>query len=113
MPFRGKQNLIILPTYNERRNLESIVKAIWNVLPETHILIVDDNSPDGTQDQVKELQRIYGEDKIVLNARPGKMGLGSAYIDGLKRCKGSHVILMDADLSHHVSLISNFLTCQL
>jgi len=67
------------------------------------VIIVDDNSPDGTQDQVKDLQRIYGDDKIILNARPGKMGLGSAYIDGLKRCKGEYVILMDADLSHHVS----------
>jgi dolichol-phosphate mannosyltransferase len=67
------------------------------------VIIVDDNSPDGTQDQVKDLQRIYGEDKVVLNARAGKMGLGSAYIDGLKRCKGEYVVLMDADLSHHVS----------
>ena len=48
MPFDGKQNLIILPTYNERQNIESIVSAIFDVLPETHILIVDDNSPDGT-----------------------------------------------------------------
>ena len=72
------------------------------------VIIVDDNSPDGTQDSVKHLQKIYGEDKIVLNARPGKMGLGSAYIDGLKRCKGKYVVLMDADLSHHVSL---FLFC--
>jgi dolichol-phosphate mannosyltransferase len=67
------------------------------------VIIVDDNSPDGTQDQVKDLIKIYGADKIILNARPGKMGLGSAYIDGLKRCSGTHVILMDADLSHHVS----------
>jgi dolichol-phosphate mannosyltransferase len=68
------------------------------------VIIVDDNSPDGTQEQVKDLQRIYGADKIVLHARPGKMGLGSAYIDGLKKCKGEYVVLMDADLSHHVSL---------
>ena len=71
------------------------------------VIIVDDASPDNTQGRVKELQKIYGEDKIVLNARAGKLGLGSAYIDGLKRCKGSHIILMDADLSHHVS--RNFL----
>lgn len=48
------------------------------------------------------MQKIYGEDKIKLLARPGKMGLGSAYIDGLKLCTGNYVILMDADLSHHV-----------
>ena len=69
------------------------------------VVIVDDNSPDGTQDSVKELIRIYGADKIILNARAGKMGLGSAYIDGLKRCTGDYIILMDADLSHHVSNI--------
>ena len=66
------------------------------------VVIVDDNSPDGTQEVIKELQRIYGADKIRLHARPGKLGLGSAYIDGLKNCTGNYVILMDADLSHHV-----------
>lgn len=66
------------------------------------IIIVDDNSPDKTQDAVKALIDIYGGDKIKLLARPGKMGLGSAYIDGLDKCTGNFVILMDADLSHHV-----------
>ena len=69
------------------------------------VIIVDDNSPDGTQDKVKGLQQIYGEDKIVLAARAGKLGLGSAYIHGLERCKNDYIILMDADLSHHVSII--------
>jgi dolichol-phosphate mannosyltransferase len=66
------------------------------------VVIVDDNSPDGTQDVVRELQKAYG-DKIILHGRPGKMGLGSAYIDGLSKCSGDYIILMDADLSHHVS----------
>jgi dolichol-phosphate mannosyltransferase len=66
------------------------------------VVIVDDNSPDGTQDVIRELQKVY-LDKIVLHARPGKMGLGSAYIDGLSKCSGDFIILMDADLSHHVS----------
>ncbi len=66
-------------------------------------MIVDDNSPDNTQEVVRNLQKVYGEDKIKLLARPGKMGLGSAYIDGLKYCTGNFVILMDADLSHHVT----------
>ena len=66
------------------------------------VVIVDDNSPDGTQDVIRELQKVYG-DKIVLHARPGKLGLGSAYIDGLSKCSGDYIILMDADLSHHVS----------
>ena len=71
------------------------------------IVIVDDNSPDGTQDVIKQLQKIYGENKIKLLARPGKLGLGSAYIDGLKYCTGEFCILMDADLSHHVSRYLN------
>ena len=66
------------------------------------VVIVDDNSPDGTQDIIRELQKIYG-DKLKLHARPGKLGLGSAYIDGLSHCTGNFIILMDADLSHHVS----------
>ena len=66
------------------------------------IVIVDDNSPDGTQDVIRELQKVY-INKIVLHPRPGKMGLGSAYIDGLSKCTGDYIILMDADLSHHVS----------
>ena len=73
------------------------------------VIIVDDNSPDGTQDKVKGLQQIYGEDKIVLAARAGKLGLGSAYIHGLERCKNDYIILMDADLSHHVRIIYHFL----
>ena len=67
------------------------------------IVIVDDNSPDGTQDVIRDMQRVFGKDKIVLHGRPGKMGLGSAYIDGLSKCTGDYIILMDADLSHHVS----------
>ena len=68
------------------------------------VIIVDDNSPDGTQERVRELQKIYGSDKIVDAFRAGKLGLGSAYIHGLERCKNEYIVLMDADLSHHVSL---------
>ena len=67
------------------------------------VIIVDDNSPDGTQDKVKGIKQIYGEDKIVQTARAGKLGPGSAYIDGLERCKNDYIVLMDADLSLHVS----------
>ena len=105
---------VILPTYNERENLPLIIWMLMKTAQEKEIkmevVIVDDNSPDNTQGRVKELQKIYGEDKIVLHARPGKLGLGSAYIDGLKRCKGEYVVLMDADLSHHVSRYINMLT---
>ena len=73
---------------------------------------MDDNSPDGTQQVVAELQRIYGTEKIKLHARPGKLGLGSAYIDGLGKCTGEFVILMDADLSHHPKFIPEFIKKQ-
>lgn len=76
------------------------------------VIIVDDNSPDGTQDIVHQLIKIYGADKIKLHARPGKLGLGSAYIDGLSKCTGEFVILMDADLSHHPKVIPEFIKKQ-
>ena len=72
------------------------------------VVIVDDNSPDGTQDIIKELQKIYG-DKMKLHARAGKLGLGSAYIEGLATCTGNYIILMDADLSHHPKFIPEFI----
>ncbi|KAI3915362.1 hypothetical protein MKX01_035621 [Papaver californicum] len=59
-------------------------------------------TPDGTQDIVKQLQKVYGEDRILLRARPRKLGLGTAYIHGLKHASGNFVVIMDADLSHHV-----------
>jgi len=67
------------------------------------IVIVDDNSPDKTQEVIHEMQKFYGNEKIKLLARNGKLGLGSAYIDGSKLCKGDFIIIMDADFSHHVS----------
>ena len=75
------------------------------------VVIVDDNSPDGTQDIVAQLQKIY-PNRIKLHARPGKLGLGSAYIDGLGKCEGEYVILMDADLSHHPKVIPEFIKKQ-
>ena len=75
------------------------------------VVIVDDNSPDGTQDIVAQLQKIY-PNRIKLHARPGKLGLGSAYIDGLGKCEGEFVILMDADLSHHPKVIPEFIKKQ-
>ncbi|CDW84939.1 dolichol-phosphate mannosyltransferase [Stylonychia lemnae] len=105
MVDQARKYSVLLPTYNERENLPLIIWLLMKTATEEklnmEVVIVDDNSPDGTQSVVKDLQRIYGEDKIKLHARPGKMGLGSAYIDGLSKCTGNFVILMDADLSHH------------
>lgn len=69
------------------------------------IIIIDDGSPDGTLEVAKQLQSIYGEDKILLRPRAAKLGLGTAYIHGIKHATGNFIILMDADLSHHVGWI--------
>lgn len=70
---------------------------------------MEDNSPDGTLDVAKQLAKIFGENRIKILSRPGKMGLGSAYIDGLKLCSGEFVFLMDADMSHHPNHIPQFI----
>lgn len=67
------------------------------------IIVIDDGSPDGTLDVAKQLQTIYGEDKILLRPRASKLGLGTAYAHGIKHANGEFIIIMDADLSHHVS----------
>lgn len=70
---------------------------------EYEVIVIDDGSPDGTLDVAKDLQKIYGEDKIVLRPRASKLGLGTAYIHGIKHATGDFIIIIDADLSHHVS----------
>lgn len=76
------------------------------------IIIVEDNSPDGTLAIANKLQDVYGRSKIVILSRPGKLGLGSAYIDGLKLCSGNYIFLMDADMSHHPKYIPSFISKQ-
>ncbi len=76
------------------------------------IIVVEDNSPDGTGLVADELQRIYGEKRIQVLKRAGKLGLGSAYMDGIKKCSGNYVILMDADFSHHPKFIPQFIDVQ-
>ncbi|OVA08882.1 Glycosyl transferase [Macleaya cordata] len=101
---------IIVPTYNERLNIALIVYLVFKHLKDIdfEIIVVDDGSPDGTQEIVKQLQNVYGEDRILLGARPRKLGLGTAYIHGLKHASGDFVVIMDADLSHHVSAHCDF-----
>jgi len=106
---------ILLPTYNERENLPIIVWLIVKYLDEKYpfeIIIIDDGSPDGTLEVAKDLQRIYGEEKIVLAPREKKLGLGTAYIHGIKRATGNFVIIMDADLSHHPKFIDKMIALQ-
>eukprot|EP01038_Epipyxis_sp_PR26KG_P003984 gene3984-5708_t len=110
------QYSIILPTYNEKENLPLITSMINESFCERdlnfEIIIVEDNSPDGTLEVANVLQRIYGGDKIKILSRSGKLGLGSAYMDGLKHCSGDFIFLMDADMSHHPKHISEFISRQ-
>ncbi|GJD08965.1 Dolichol-phosphate mannosyltransferase subunit 1 [Galdieria sulphuraria] len=76
------------------------------------VIVVDDNSPDGTLEVAKKLQQVFGSDKVVLAPRAGKLGLGSAYSHGLQFAKGNFIIIMDADLSHHPKYIADFVRKQ-
>ena len=96
-------NLVIIPTYNEKENIEKILKAVIAQSDDFDVLIVDDNSSDGTADIVKKMQTIY-PDRIILIQRAGKLGLGTAYIEGFKfglEHNYSFVYEMDADFSHN------------
>jgi dolichol-phosphate mannosyltransferase len=76
------------------------------------LIIVDDGSPDGTQDIAKQLQKVYSEKRILLKPRAGKLGLGTAYVHGLQFATGSFVIIMDADFSHHPKFIWEMIQLQ-
>ncbi len=95
--------LVIIPTYNEIENVERIIRNVFSLQRDFHILIVDDNSPDGTSNKVKTLQSEY-VDSLFLLEREGKQGLGTAYIAGFKwALEGSYTYIfeMDADFSHN------------
>ncbi|KAK4048389.1 dolichol-P-mannose synthesis [Microbotryomycetes sp. JL221] len=112
----GVKYSVILPTYNERRNLPVIVyllaQTFENNALEWEIIIVDDNSPDGTQEVAQQLERAYGSERIILKPRAGKLGLGSAYIHALQHCSGDFVVIMDADFSHHPKFLTQFIELQ-
>ncbi|XP_032377482.1 dolichol-phosphate mannosyltransferase subunit 1 [Etheostoma spectabile] len=107
---------ILLPTYNERENLPLIVWLLVKYFGESgynyEVIIIDDGSPDGTLGVAEQLQKIYGEDKILLRPRAKKLGLGTAYIHGIKHATGNFIIIMDADLSHHPKFIPEFIEKQ-
>lgn len=96
------KHLVIIPTYNEKENIAAIIDAVFSQATPFHILVIDDGSPDGTADIVKELQKKY-PDTLFLKERQGKLGLGTAYILGFKWAiekKYDYIIEMDADFSH-------------
>lgn len=76
------------------------------------LIIVDDGSPDGTQEVAHQLIKAYGSDRILLKPRAGKLGLGTAYVHGLKFATGNFVVIMDADFSHHPEAIPQFIALQ-
>ena len=95
------KTLVISPTYNERKNIQSLVEQVLGPNPDYHLLVVDDNSPDKTAEKVKELQQLYSN--LHLEERPGKAGLGTAYLFGFQWALDRHfeaIVQMDADLSH-------------
>jgi len=103
-PWSSAALTIVLPTYNEAANLPVIVEALF-ALPLTglQILVADDNSPDGTGAIADELAANYGADRMIVVHRPGKQGLGRAYVDGMTRALeagAEFVVQMDSDLSH-------------
>ena len=95
-------SLIIIPTYNEKENIEKIIRKIFSLEKSFHILIVDDGSPDGTGNIVKDLQTEFSE-QLHIEERTGKLGLGTAYIHGFKwalKRDYQFIFEMDADFSH-------------
>jgi len=94
--------LVIIPTYNEKENIEKIIRKVFSLPGDYHLLVVDDGSPDGTSDIIKNLQKEFSG-KLHLLERSGKLGLGTAYIAGFKwalQRDYEYIFEMDADFSH-------------
>lgn len=107
--------IVIIPTYNEIENIERIIHAVFQLPSTFHVLIVDDNSPDGTASKVKELQKQY-TDKLFLEVREKKAGLGTAYVHGFTwalQHDYPFIYEMDADFSHNPTDLEKLYTaCQ-
>jgi dolichol-phosphate mannosyltransferase len=101
---------VIIPTYNESDNIKALAKEILALGDITEIIIVDDNSPDGTGEIADELTKIYRSIKVI--HRPAKLGLGTAYIAGFKEALAlgaDRIVTMDADFSHHPRYVPDLL----
>lgn len=107
---RATRTLVVVPTFDEAENIPRLIPAVLDQAPHLDMLIVDDGSPDGTADLVKAMQK--DDPRIHLIERPGKMGLGTAYVEGFRfaiRHGYDRVFEMDADFSHDPAEIPNFL----
>ena len=101
--MQKSDSIVIIPTYNEKENIENIIRAVFGLEKTFHILIIEDGSPDGTAAIVKELQKEFPE-RLFMIERTGKLGLGTAYICGFKWAvehKYDYIFEMDADFSHN------------
>ena len=97
------ERLVIIPTYNEKENIENIINVVFDLPIEFHVLVIDDGSPDGTADIVKRMINQHS-DRLFIIKREGKQGLGTAYITGFKWAiehKYEYIFEMDADFSHN------------
>lgn len=96
-------SIVIIPTYNEKENIERMIRKVFTLPHDFHVLIIDDGSPDGTATIVKQLQQEF-DGKLFIEERSGKQGLGTAYIHGFKWAVAHHydfIFEMDADFSHN------------
>ncbi len=108
------KNLVIIPTYNEKENIQLLLSSVLTLAVNFDVLVVDDNSPDGTADLVRDMQQGY-EGRVHLIERSGKLGLGTAYIRGFKYAlehSYDYIFEMDADFSHDpADLVRLYRTC--
>lgn len=105
------RKIVIIPTYNEKENIERMIRKVRSLKDDFHILVVDDGSPDGTGAIVKGLQKEYPDTLFILE-REGKLGLGTAYITGFRWCLEhgyDYIFEMDADFSHNPDDLSRLL----
>ncbi len=101
--MNNKERIVIIPTYNEIENIELMIRTVMGLVPMFDLMIVDDGSPDGTAEVVRRMQKEF-PNRIHLEERSGKLGLGTAYIHGFKRCLKhgyQYIFEMDCDFSHN------------
>lgn len=101
--MQTSDSIVIIPTYNEKENIENIIRAVFGLEKVFHILVVEDNSPDSTADIVRRMQKEFPE-RLFMIERKGKLGLGTAYIAGFRWAiekKYDYIFEMDADFSHN------------
>jgi len=102
---------VVMPTYNEKENIEALIEAVLeNVKGDVEVVVVDDDSPDGTWRIVEEVGKKKGEDRVRLLRRTEEKGLASAIRDGIKASKGDIVVVMDTDFSHPPEIIPKLIT---